>query len=372
VETVRSPAIPFRFDGLVRRAGLSLFLNAACPWAAYQILTDQGYDTVTALAVTAVFPLAGTAIGWVRSGRPDVLGLISVLFIALSVAVALVTDSAVAILLRRSVSNAVFAVLCFGSLAFGRPLMFYVARQFVAGWNRAASDTFGAQWEHAAFRQTMRRITLVWGCWFIVQAVGRVVAVELLPVSTFLATWPLVSIVGTFAMISWSMAYARRGEAGPAWDPAEHGALLDEPARLALDRAGAEAKRHRQRYIGTEHLLIALCDDEGAAGRALKNVGVTAGGARATLEMWVAPGNTPAWREPEYAPRMHSVLWRANDARRAAGASSIGAEHLLFSLAAEDGGQAAFLLEQIGVDLGGLRERLLGFSDLPPSGSLPT
>ena len=173
-------------------------------------------------------------------------------------------------------------------------------------------------------------------------------------------------------MISWSMAYARRGEAGPAWDPAEHGALLDEPARLALDRAGAEAKRHRQRYIGTEHLLIALCDDEGAAGRALKNVGVTAGGARATLEMWVAPGNTPAWREPEYAPRMHSVLWRANDARRAAGASSIGAEHLLFSLAAEDGGQAAFLLEQIGVDLGGLRERLLGFSDLPPSGSLPT
>src|SRR5262245_2188478 len=120
-------AVPFRFDGLVRRAGLSLLLNAACPWVAYQILTAQGVETVTALAVTTIFPIAGTLIGWARSGHPDVLGILSVLFIGISVAVALMTDSELVILLRRSVSNAVLAILCFGSLAFGRPLIFYVA-----------------------------------------------------------------------------------------------------------------------------------------------------------------------------------------------------------------------------------------------------
>ena len=292
MQTARAPAIPFRFDGLVRRAGLSLLLNAACPWAAYQILTAQGFDTVTALAMTAVFPIAGILIGWRRSGHPDVLGIISVLFIALSVAVALATDNQLAILLRRSLSNAVFAGLCFGSLLLGRPMMFYVAREFVAGWDRAASAGFDAQWQQPGFRQTMRRITVAWGCWFVVQAVGRVVTVELLPVPTFLAAWSIVSILGTFAMISWSMAYARRGEDRHVWDPVEHGALLDEQSRLALDRAGEEAKRLRHRYIGTEHLL--------------------------------------------------------------------------FSLAAEVGGQAAFLLQQMGVDLDGLRERLLGFRDLPP------
>lgn len=364
MQTASMRGIPFRFDGLVRRAGLSLLLNAACPWVAYQVLTAQGVDTVTALAVTAVFPIVGTLLGWVRSGYPDVLGILSMLFIAISVAVALMTDNELVILLRRSVSNAVLAILCFGSLAFGRPLMFHVARQFVAGWDRTASAGFEARWQQSGFRQTMRHITAAWGCWFVVQAVGRVVAVERLPVSTFLAVWPIVSILGTFALISWSMAYARREEDRRAWDPAKDGARLGDEARRALDRAVDEAKRDRQRYIGTEHLLIALCEDETAA-KALRNAGITAGGARATLEMWVEPGNTPAWREPEYAPRLHTVLRRADDAHRATGASHIGAEHLLFSLAAEEGSQAAFLLQQMGVDLAGLRERLLGFQDLP-------
>lgn len=359
--------IPFRFDGLVRRAGPSLLLNAACPWAVYQILTAQGVGAVPAVASTAIFPILGTLIGWVRSGRPDVFGLLAVLFIALSVAVAFATDNPLVILLRGSVANAAFALLCFGSLAFGRPLMFYAARQLVAGWDRAAVASFDAQWVDPGFRQTMRRITVAWGGWFVVQAIGRVVAIQLLPVSTYLAAWPVVSTLGTFAMISWSLAYGRRSAAQRAWNPVADGARLGEEARAALDRAGDEAKRFRQRYIGTEHLLVALCEDETTAARALKNAGITTGGARATLEMWAQPGNTPAWREPEYAPRLHTVLRRADDAHRAAGAGQVGTEHLLFSLAAEEGGQAAFLLKQMGVDLAALRERLLGFRDLPPS-----
>jgi hypothetical protein len=357
------------FRAVARRAGPSLLLNAGCPWAAYQILTTVGVGAVPAVAATAVFPIVGTLVGWVRSGRPDVFGLLSVLFILVSVAVAFATDNLLVILLRGSVTNGIFALLCFGSLAFGKPLMFYAARQFVAGWNRAAFVRFDAQWAQPGFRQTMRQITVGWGCWFVAQAIGRVVAIQLLPVSSFLAAWPIASTLGTVGMISWSMGYARRGEARRVWDPAEDGARLGDEARLALGRAGEEAKRLRHRHTGTEHLLVALCDDETAAARALRNAGVTAGGARATLEVWAVPGNAPAWMEPEYAPRLHTVLRRADDAHRATGASQIGTEHLLFSLAAEEGGQAAFLLQQMGVDLAVLRERLLGFRDLPPGPS---
>ena len=166
-------------------------------------------------------------------------------------------------------------------------------------------------------------------------------------------------------MISWSVSQSRRSEAQRAWDPVEDGARLGDEARGALGRAGEEAKRLRHRHIGTEHLLVALCDDETAAARALRNAGITAGGARATFEVWAVPGTAPAWMEPEYAPRLHTVLRRADDAHQATGASQIGTEHLLFGLAEEEGGQAAFLLEQMGVDLAGLRERLLGFRDPP-------
>ena len=357
---------PSRFGALTRGPWPSLLLNAAFPWTTYQILTTQDIDTVPALAATTVFPVVGTLLGWVRLGRPDVLGILSVLFIVLSVTVALTTDNELAVLLRSSVTNAVFAILCFGSLAFGRPLMFYAARQLVAGWDRAAFARFDEQWQQPGFRQTMRRITVAWGCWLTVQSIGRVVAVQLLSVSTFLAAWPIVSIVGTVAMISWSRRYARRGADQGIWNPVEHGAHLSEQAQHALDRAGEEARRFRHRSIGTEHLLISLCDAESAAMQTLRNYGVTSAAARTTLEMSVPTGMASPLQEIGYAPRLQAALRRADDARQATGARQTGPEHLLFGLAADEGGQAASMLAYMGVDLAGLRERLVRFRDLPP------
>src|SRR5213080_2327176 len=55
------------------------------------------------------------------------------------------------------------------------------------------------------------------------------------------------------------------------------GQYLGERARLALERAQAEAQRLKDEYVSTEHLLIALAQDrDGAAGRVLAQNGVTA------------------------------------------------------------------------------------------------
>jgi hypothetical protein len=202
---------------LARGPWPSLLFNAACPWAAYQVLTAQGVATVPALAVTAVFPMAGTVLGWARARQPEVLGLLSLLLIGLSLAVALATDNPLVVLLRGSLSNAVFALLCFGSLGLARPLMFYVARQFTTGWDQVAVARFDAQWQHPGFRGAMRRITTAWGCWLLAEAAGAVLAALLLPVSTFLATWPVVANAGTFAMIYWSLNYGRRAEGRTVW-----------------------------------------------------------------------------------------------------------------------------------------------------------
>jgi hypothetical protein len=234
-----APLSSLSIRALARGPSLSLLLNAFCPWAAFQLLTAQGVDSVSALVATAAFPVGGTLVGWVRSGRPDILGVLSLLFIGLSVAVALATDNELVILLRRSVLNTVFGILCFGSLALSRPLMFYIARQFVAGWDRSARARFDAQWQRPGVRRVMRRITVAWGCWLLAQAAGRVLALQLLPISTFLAIWPIVSNGGTFAMIYWSMTYARHTEDthefperghNPAGRP-PHGSRDDYPER---------------------------------------------------------------------------------------------------------------------------------------------
>jgi hypothetical protein len=366
VQAASTPKNPLRFDAMMRGAGMSLLLNAVCPWAAYQWLTARDVDTVTALAATAVFPIVGTLLGWRRSGRPDILGVLSVSFIALSVTVALVTENPLVVLLRGSISNTVFAILCFGSLAFARPLMFYVARQFVAGWDRVAANSFEQQWQVPGFRRTMRQLTVVWGCWFAVQAVGRVVAVQLLPVSTFLVAWPPISTVGTLGQMFWSMRYAGRGAQLRHWDPVEDGAHLDDSARLTLGRAEEEARQFRHRLVSTEHLLIALCEDDSPAAQALRNVGVTAATARTTLDMMLAPGNASRQHEVSYTHWLDTALRRADEARLAAGASQIGTEHLLMALLEEDGHLAASMLTYMGVDLAGLRARLLATNEPSP------
>ena len=128
------------------------------------------------------------------------IGTLSVLFIGASIVLGLATGSELVILARRSVNNVIFAGLCFGSLAYGRPLMFHLARQYLGGTNRTTFDTFAERWELPAFRRAMRRITPGWGCWLLIQAVVRVLAAGYLDVSTFLIVSPtfigIVSVAG--------------------------------------------------------------------------------------------------------------------------------------------------------------------------------
>jgi ATP-dependent Clp protease ATP-binding subunit ClpA len=54
-------------------------------------------------------------------------------------------------------------------------------------------------------------------------------------------------------------------------------------AKLLLDRTLREALRLGHNYVGTEHVLLALLDDDGAAGTALRDAGVE----RAPVETWI-------------------------------------------------------------------------------------
>jgi hypothetical protein len=200
-QSLRFVAGPASIGGIVRQAGSSLLLSAVLPWIGYQILTARGVESVPALAITAIFPIIGTVYGWVRLGRPDVIGVLSILFIAATIVLGLATGGEIVILARRSVNNVLFAGLCFGSLAYGRPMMFHLARQYLGGANRTSFDTFAERWEVPAFRRAMRRITLGWGCWLLFQAVVRVAAAALLDVSTFLIVSPTFTAIGSFAML---------------------------------------------------------------------------------------------------------------------------------------------------------------------------
>lgn len=122
-----------------------------------------------------------------------------------------------------------------------------------------------------------------------------------------------------------------------------------EEARQVVVRAQEEARRLNHDYLGTEHLLLALLRDRhGAAGRALRKLGLSVQDVRSDVKRIIGLGSeAPAGRVP-LTPRAKKTLELA---RRAAdsGNSPVWTEHLLLGLLDEGEGVAAQILSDHGV-----------------------
>jgi intracellular septation protein A len=197
----------------------SLLVNVVAPIAVYRLLESQGVAVVPALMATAVCPVVGILIGWVRTRRLDVIGGISLVFIVLGVATSFFSDDPLFFLIKESFITGLFGLACFVSLVvLPRPLLFYISRQFAAGDNPALAERFEGFWQYPQFRTMQRRITLVWGVAYVVEALVRVVLALSVPIPVFLGVSPLMGMVVTVSLIAWTIAYSQR--------TARRGALL--------------------------------------------------------------------------------------------------------------------------------------------------
>ena len=108
---------------------------------------------------------------------------------------------------------------------------------------------------------------------------------------------------------------------------------------LCLAQAAAEELGHS--YVGSEHLLLGLLREEGAAGRCLAAQQVTADRVRREIVRVVGsglPGLAPA---QGLTPRARRVI---ENAAGASGGGRIGTEHLLLGLLREGGAMGTQVL----------------------------
>jgi hypothetical protein len=193
-----------------REGGLSLVLSAVCPFVAFQLLTSRGIPDVPALAVAAIFPAIGTLVGWMRAGRPDLVGLGSLALIALTITLSMATANPLFILLKGSAIGGIAAAICVASLGLSRPVMFYVTRHFASIEDPAQAARFDSLWQGSSpFRRTMRWVTLVWGVGLAGEALLRIALVMLLPTGVFLVASKLTGFGVTLALVAWTMTAVR-------------------------------------------------------------------------------------------------------------------------------------------------------------------
>jgi ATP-dependent Clp protease ATP-binding subunit ClpC len=143
-----------------------------------------------------------------------------------------------------------------------------------------------------------------------------------------------------------------------------------ERARRAVVLAQDEARRLGHNYIGTEHVLLGLLrEEEGIAARVLGSLGVTLDGVRGRVAEIVGRGEAAAPGQIPFTPRAKKVLELALREAISMGHGYIGTEHILLGLARENGGVAARILLDSGVDAERIRGEVVAALSGSRSGS---
>jgi hypothetical protein len=120
---------------------------------------------------------------------------------------------------------------------------------------------------------------------------------------------------------------------------------FNEPARRVVARALGEARAFGHRYLGTEHVLLALSAEPGLARAALTELAIDERAVRRSIERIIGRGRTGDGTLG-ITPRTKRVFEAAvKEAKRVGSQRCADSEHLLLALAASDGVAREILTE---------------------------
>ena len=122
-----------------------------------------------------------------------------------------------------------------------------------------------------------------------------------------------------------------------------------ERAREVVVLAQEEARHFNHNYIGTEHLLLGLLqEDNGGAARVLNSLNIALDEVREQVKIIVGYGRERTVSRPPFTPRSKKVLERALREAWQLGYSYIDTEHILLGFVSEPEGVAARVLSKLG------------------------
>lgn len=204
-------AQPPSFRTTIRSLLPSILVNGVLVYLIYTFLKSYtSASDLVALLLSSVPALISEIVTIIRHRQLDVLGIIVLAFIAISAVVSFIGGDPKLLLIRESFLTVVFGVACLVSLLFPRPIWFYIIRYFATGNDPAKAPVFNSRWQYPAFRRYIRIVTLVFGSAYLVEFPARVFMVYHLSIQQYLAIGPIVFYGLTFALIAFTIAYARR------------------------------------------------------------------------------------------------------------------------------------------------------------------
>ena len=228
----------------LRSVAMIAVFDIGGPLLAYNLLRSNGFSTVAALVLSGLFPVVGMIIGFIGHRRVDAVGALVLAGIVVGAILGLVSHNPKLVLDEGSVSTGVFGLICLGSLATDKPMMYRFALEFM-GPDTERGREFADLRQYNEFRRAFVVITVVWGAAYLVEAAARVVIVQETSAGTALAVSKVLPYAVAGVLIAWTVGYGRyqkrQGERMAAEGAAAaEAAEAAEGAGAAKDAGGAE------------------------------------------------------------------------------------------------------------------------------------
>jgi hypothetical protein len=188
----------------------SILINMVAPSVLYRLAAPHyGTGSLIPLAISGLPPILSLAYSVIKLKAVDFLGLFAAEGVAVNIAALLLAHSEHGALIGRSLQNIPLALIFLGSLAFKRPLVFYMARQFATGNDPIAAQAFDRAADQPRDLNVYRVLTWVWTVALLVKCAGTVWLASVLLTKSYLVFSPLWDLVSDSALMSWSILYGR-------------------------------------------------------------------------------------------------------------------------------------------------------------------
>ena len=133
-------------------------------------------------------------------------------------------------------------------------------------------------------------------------------------------------------------------------------------AENALNRAVNLAEELGHTYIGTEHVLLALAEDEtSCASILMKKYRVTVDNILLAVKEYSGIGSPHRLSSKDTTPKCRRLLESSYKITKKYGSEKIGTEHLLLSILEEKECVASKILTKIEADTSGLKDSIITF-----------
>ena len=192
----------------LRSVAMIAIFDVGGPLLAYNLLRSNGFSTVAALILSGLFPVAGIIIGFIGHRRVDAVGVLVLAGIVVGAILGLVSHNPKLVLDEGSVSTGVFGLICLGSLATDKPMMYRFALEFM-GPDTERGREFADLRQYKEFRRAFVVITVVWGAAYLVEAAVRVLIVQETSAGTALAVSKVLPYAVAAVLAVWTVGYGR-------------------------------------------------------------------------------------------------------------------------------------------------------------------